>query len=334
GEMFPISNAVDGLQGLDPSVAICDEMGFMPVGSWDSLLLASGKRPRSLVVGIGTPGLDRDNALWQLRARWLGGEATPGFHFTEYAATEACAVDDEEQWKLANPALRAGYQSLGALRTARSLSEEGPFRVFRLGQWVDGVECWLGRDGGALWDGLAQPYIFGPGPVWVGVDAARTRDSTAVAAIQRRPDGRLHATVRIWVPRKDEPTDPVAVMAHIRALYRAHALEAVSYDPKFFDLSAVMLADEGLPMIEVPQSVERMTPAVMSTYEALKRGEITHDGDSVVRAQVLNAVPRLNEQGFTLSKRNSRGRIDAAVAICLAVDRALRTERPRQVAVW
>ena len=31
GEMFPISNDPDGLQGLDPSLAIVDEIGFQPV---------------------------------------------------------------------------------------------------------------------------------------------------------------------------------------------------------------------------------------------------------------------------------------------------------------
>jgi len=71
GEMFPISNDPDGLQGLDPSLAVCDEIGFMPIESWDSLLLASGKRPRSLVVWIGTPGFDRHSALWHLRSRHL-----------------------------------------------------------------------------------------------------------------------------------------------------------------------------------------------------------------------------------------------------------------------
>src|SRR3990167_6287323 len=39
GELFPIANETDGLQGLDPSLAIVDEMGFQPVESWGSLRL-------------------------------------------------------------------------------------------------------------------------------------------------------------------------------------------------------------------------------------------------------------------------------------------------------
>ena len=46
-------------------------------------------------------------------------------------------------------------------------------------------------------------------------------------------------------------------------------------------------------------------------------------------AQILAAVARLNERGFTLSKGKSRGRIDAAVALALAVDRAQHQKKAR-----
>lgn len=329
GEMFAVSNDVDGLQGLDPSLAICDEVGFMPIESWDALLLASGKRPRSLVVGIGTPGFDRDNALWHLRDRVRSGVVLPGFRFAEYAADEGCAIDDEVQWRKANPALGAGYQNVEVFRTAVALSPESHFRIFRLGQWVDGTECWLGVDGGREWDALADPLELVCGaPAWLGVDVGLKRDSTEVCVAQRRPDGRLHVKTRLWVPTADEAVDVTDVMEHIRRLAARVDVRGVSYDPRFFDVPAKMLEDEGLPLVEIPQSVERMTAAVGSTFEAIKRGELSHDGDPVVTGQVLNAVSRFNERGFTLAKGKSRGRIDAAVAICLALDLAFRQEAP------
>ncbi len=326
GEMFPVSNDPDGLQGLDPSLAVCDEIGFMPVESWDSLLLASGKRPRSLVVGIGTPGFDKNNALWHLRSRVHSGAELPGFRFTEYAATEGCPITDRDEWRHANPALEAGYMNPDALETAVALSPEGHFRIFRLGQWVDGVESWLGDDGRKLWDGLVDPFEFEAGaPTWVGVDVGIKRDSTAVAICQKVGD-KLHVRVKLWVPTADEAVDVTDVMQHLRDLDAVYDLQAVSYDPRFFDVPAKMLLDEGLPVLEIPQSIERMTQAIGSTFEAIKRGDLAHDGDPFVDAQVLNAVARFNERGFTLAKAKSRGRIDAAIAICLAVDRALRTE--------
>jgi hypothetical protein len=320
GELFPVSNDVDGLQGLDPSLAVCDELGFMPIDSWDSLLLASGKRPRSLVAGIGTPGFDQDNALWHLRRRVLEGRAVPGFRYTEHAAAVGCAVADEKEWRRANPALRARFMNIDALRTAVELSPEGHFRIFRLGQWVDGVESWLGVDGRKIWEGLGSPYGYMPGaPTWVAVDVALVRDSTAVVTLQERPDGRWQAKAKIWQPTPGQPVDVTDVMHQLRELDKTYRLRQVAYDPRFFDVPAKMLEDEGLPMAEFPQSTERMTGAIGGLYEAIMRGEVAHDGDPAFTAQVLNAVARYNERGFTLAKAKSRGRIDATVALAMAM---------------
>lgn len=324
GECFPMANNVDGLQGLDPSLAIMDEIGFQPIESWDSMLLASGKRSRSLVVGIGTPGLDRENALWHLRQGWheAGGDV-PGFRFREHAAPEGCELTDESAWMVGNPALVAGYQNIDALRSAVKLSPESHFRIFHLGQWIDGTDNWLGPDGRRVWDALQDTYQLVPkAPTWVGVDIGLKRDSTAVVVAQKRPDGRLHVRARIWLPRSDEAIDLGDIMKHLRELDQEYDVKAIAFDPRLFELPAQMLADEGLPMLEIPQSLERMTPAFGALLEAIKRGEISHDGQVDFTTQVLNAVPRFSERGFTLQKGRSRGRIDAAYALAMAHARA------------
>lgn len=337
GEMFPIANEVAGLQGLDPSLGIVDELAFMPIESWVALTESAGKRERSLIAGISTPGLHRDNALWDIRSKVMSGVEMPGTRWSEYAADEGCPIEDEGQWRKANPAIDAGFLRIEALRSSVRRTPEAMFRIFRLGQWVDGVASWLGDDGRAVWGRLRDPWELAPGALtWVGVDVGLKRDSTAVATVQRRPDGRLHAKFRQWLPTKDQPVDVTDVMHHLRQLDKQVKLVDVAFDPRFFDVPAKTLEDEGLPMTEMPQSVEAMTPAIGSTYELILQGGISHDGEPAVDAQVLNAVPRFNERGFTLAKAKSRGRIDAAVAMSIAVGQALRVgeARPLQVAVW
>ncbi len=331
GELFPVSNDPDGLLGLDPSLAIVDEIGFQPMESWDSLRMASGKRSRSLIVGVGTPGLDRDNALFHIREAVHDGEKLPGLVFREYAAPEGCPVDDKRIWRKANPAIGAGFLRESALETDLGITPEGHFRIFRLGQWVEGTDAWLGANGRAVWEALVSPWGFVEGaPTWVGIDVGLKHDSTAVVAVQRREDGRLHAVCRLWVPTSDEPVDTTDVMQHIRELADRYDLQTVGYDPRFFDVPAKMLTDEGIAMVEQPQTLERMTPAVGSLYEMIRSGGLTHDGDDAFGSQVLNATPRFNDRGFTLAKGKSRGRIDAAVALALAVDRVQR-ETPAEV---
>jgi phage terminase large subunit-like protein len=111
-------------------------------------------------------------------------------------------------------------------------------------------------------------------------------------------------------------------MAFLRELDRTYELVEVAYDPRLFELPGAMLADEGLPMVEFPQSLERMTPAYVSLYEAIVRGDISHDGNEFYARQILNAIPRHNERGFLLSKNKSRGKIDAAAALAMMYDRA------------
>ena len=331
GEMFPVSNDPDGLQGLDYSLAIVDEIGFQPIESWDSLRMASGKRSRSLAIGVGTPGLDRDNALFHVRRSVKEGAELPGLYFREYSAPEGCAIDDRTAWRIGNPAIEAGFLRESALETDVGITPEGHFRIFRLGQWYDGVDSWLGPNGRVIWNGLADPYDFVAGaPTWVGVDVGLKRDSTAVVMAQRDPAGMLHVTARLWLPLADKPVDVTDVMEHLRELARAYDVQAISYDPRFFDVPAKMLSDEGLLLVEVPQSVEHMTSVCGSLLEIIKGGKLRHDGNEVMATHILNAVPRFNERGFTLQKSKSRGRIDAAIALGLAIDRAFHTDMKQE----
>lgn len=330
GEMFPVSNDPDGLQGLDPSFAIIDEIGFQPLQSFDSLRQAQGKRERSLIAGLGTPGLDRDNALYSVRQLVREGAELPGLVFHEYSAPDSASIDDRAAWRKANPAIAAGFLRESALETDRGLAgrggvPEGHFRIFRLGQWHQGVDSWLGASGSAVWEGLVSPVAFrAESPVYAGVDIAMKSDTSAVVAMQRREDGRWHAICRIWRPATDRPIDVTDVMQYLRELAEQYNVQAIAFDPRFFDVPAKMLGDEGLTMVEVPQSLDRMTPAYVQLYQAIMGGRITNDGDTSFATQVLNGVPRFSDRGFILEKGKSRGKIDAAVALCLAYDQVLR----------
>ena len=78
------------------------------------------------------------------------------------------------------------------------------------------------------------------------------------------------------------------------------------------------LEDEGLPMVEIPQSAERMVPACRLGYELLVDRRLLHDDDVETTAQVKAAVPREADGGWRLSKGKSGEKIDAAVALCMA----------------
>ena len=232
-----------------------------------------GKRRNSLVIGFGTPGVDRDNALWY-PPRSLGRRAPPeGVHVRGVRGPpRAAAIDDRRQWREANPAIGAGFLAEDALELALDMVPEAEFRVFRLGQWVEGVESWLGDAGREVWDAGQRPYALVDGaPTWIGVDVGIKRDSSAICAVQYRDDMPtiLHAVAQDLDAHerraggRDRPDDAPA-----RSWTTRYRVGAISFDPRFFDVPATFLFDEGLPMVEVPQSVEQMTPAVGAAVRA------------------------------------------------------------------
>jgi phage terminase large subunit-like protein len=333
GEVFPMANSEGVIQGLDPTLAIADEIGFQPMSAWGGLVQAGGKRERSLILGMGTPGVDHENALYSIRESLLAGPL-PRFHFREWAAAEDARLDDREQWRIANPAIGAGFLRESALETDLRLMPAARFRIFRLGLWIEGFESWLGEDGASLWRDTEDDYHMVPGaPTWVGVDAAITRDTTAVAIVQERPDGRLHASAKFWQPKRDEPTDIGDVMAYIRILADTYKLQAVAYDPRFMDWPAKVLTDEKIPMVEVSQGVDRMTSYVGDLYTVIREGGVTHPRDPIFSQHVLSAQARHNERGFTLKKDKDYRHIDGAIALTLAVAMYRARRKPRSIVV-
>ncbi len=337
GELFPVSNDVGGLQGLDPSIAIIDEIGFQPIESYAALKLAGGKRARSLLLGLGTKGVNPVNALEHLRKQVLERGGVPGLVYREYSTPSTFAIDDPAGWRLASPAIAGRFLRESAVASDLSLPE-ALFRIFRLNQTIEGGGSWLGDNGAAIWDDLVDVRTPIPGAqTWVGVDVSLKHDGTAVVYVQRRDDGLLHLWSRIWMPSGDMLVDVAEVMQYLRELARHFDVEAIEYDPRFFDLPAATLRAERLPMNEVTQSIDRMTKAVGSLHEGVKNRTIRHNGDAMLRSHVLGAKARVtgNGSGFTLEKLKSRNHIDGTIAAAIAVDRAVRARprKPRQRSV-
>jgi phage terminase large subunit-like protein len=211
------------------------------------------------------------------------------------------------------------------------MSPESFFRTYHLAEFdVVGHGSWLGPNARAIWRGLEDEYALVEGePTYVGVDVGVVRDSTAIVAVQRRPDGRLHAKAWIWTPLPDQTVDILAVVQHLRDLAATYKVVEIAYDPRLFELPAQLLLDERLPMVESPQSLERMTPIVGALFELIHRGGLSHDADPLFAEHVINAVPRLNDRGYTLSRTRSAHKIDASIALALAVDRAQHPKKPR-----
>lgn len=326
--------------GLIPTLAIIDEphrlRDLSLYETWHGKLLKRDGQIATISTS-GEPGSDFEETLARIREQ--AEDVRQEGSFTRYVAKklvlhqwavpDGADVDDMAVVKAANPFSGITTEMLAEKHDSPTMTMHHWLR-FACNRPTRDIDVWLGPDSEKTWAELTDPWDFiTKGETWVGVDVGIKRDSTAVVAVQIRADGRIHAKANIWLPTSDEPVDVTDVMQHIRSLSTTYRLQAVSFDPRFFDVPAKMLEAEKLPMVEIPQSLERMTPAIGNLYEIIRAGKMSHDGDPKFGMQVLNAVPQYNERGFTLKKSKSRGRIDACIALALAIERAANRAKPK-----
>ena len=313
-------------QGLNPSTVIFDEAHVQPNSElWDALTLGSGARVEPLVVAITTAGWDLESLcgqLFQYGKRCAAGEVDdPSFGFFWWQADDDCQVTDEAQWLKANPNLACGLLEIDDMRSSVLQSSEMAFRRYRLNQWVRAQESWLPA---GAWEGCTDPdaHLEDGYDTFVGVDMALKHDSIGIVACQKHGDTfRLEA--QIWHPSVTG-VDVAEVESHIRNLHQRFRLIEVAYDPAFFQRSAEILHDDGIPMIEFPQSANRMVPACGTSYELIVGRKVAHNGSPTFTDQVLSAAQRMTDNGWRLSKGKSKRKIDACIAMVMALDRASR----------
>lgn len=192
-------------------------------------------------------------------------------------------------------------------------------------------DSWL-IDHPAAWGACQGEWeIRGAEQTVLTVDMSLRRDSTAVDELALLPDGRIAVTARIWLPVRGL-VDQLEVFNHIRSRARelGDRFRGLVYDPRFFEVPALMLEEEGLLVIQFDQTPALMAPACGETFAAIVGTEkspplIVHDGDLEFARQVKSAARREQDRGtFTLSKGKSKRKIDSAIALCMGVYTLLR----------
>jgi phage terminase large subunit-like protein len=311
-------------QGLNPSTVIFDELHVQPNSDlWDALTLGSGARRDPQIVAITTAGYDMASVcglLYSYGQKVVRGEVDDdSFGFWWWEAPEGCDLNDREAWLAANPNLADGLLDPEDMEIAVRQTSEIAVRRYRLNQWVRTPDdSWLPQGAWELCRGDAK--LVPGAPTWIGVDMALKRDTTAAVAVQH-VDGKIVAQAKIWLP-EGGIMDVAALESHLLEMAKTYDVQEIAYDPAFFQRSAEALAEQGMPMVEFPQSPQRMIPACGHLYEVIVNQKLVHDGNPIFTDQVLSAAQRMKDTGWTLSKGKSKRKIDAVIALAIAVDRA------------
>jgi phage terminase large subunit-like protein len=321
-------------EGLNPTFVIFDEVHVQPNRElWDVMALAAGARPEPLMVGITTAGVrydssGRDSLCYQLYEhgqRVATGEMNdPTFCFAWW---EPVIADSDHlvpsTWREANP----GFGDLISEEDFRATALRTPeheFRTKRCNQWVTASEAWLPH---GAWDSCCQPRQIEDGArVVLGFDGSFNNDATALIAVEVGEIPHIDV-VALWEAptlSHDWRVPVLDVEETIRQACKRWQVAEIACDPFRWARTYQVLEAETLPVVEFPQSPQRMTPATQRFYEAVVNHQLTHSGDVRLARHLGNAVFKVDSRGSRIYKehKNSNRRIDLAVASLMAYDRA------------
>lgn len=325
-------------EGLSPTRVLFDELHAQPTDElFNVMALAAGARVDPLLIAITTAGVKSDRSggdsvcyrLFQYGQRLVAGEeADPAFFMAWWGAPDHADHRDPAVWAAANPAF-GDLIDPEDFEAAVRRTPEAEFRTKRLNQWVNTASAWLPA---GAWDACAGTGGVPEGAeVCLGFDGSFNGDSTALVVVScpSGDDELPHVdVVEAWERPStagNEWTVPILdVEAAIRAACRRWNVREIVCDPYRWGRTYQVLEDEGLPIVEFPQSPARMIPATTRFFEAVMNRSLTHSGDPRLARHLANCVIKTDARGSRLSKdaKASPRKIDLAVSAVMALERA------------
>jgi phage terminase large subunit-like protein len=196
----------------------------------------------------------------------------------------------------------------------------------KLNCWVSSQQAWLPQ---GAWDACRSSREFTPGKrgVVLGFDGSKTQDTTCLVAVTCDLEPQV-IVLGLWARPFDADADWEVprgeVMDAIRHACHEYHVREVACDEYIWTSELNELEAEGIPIVVFPQTLTRMAPATQKFYEKVANRKISHDGNPNLAKHLDNAYLKSDSRGARLMKdsKNSRRKIDLAMAAVMAVDRA------------
>ena len=358
-----LSSDVPTKHGLNVSACVFDELHTQPTRElFDVMTQGSGDaRRQPLWFIMTTAGTNRNSICWEMHQKALdvleGRKKDPRFYPVVYSLPMDADWKDEENWYKANPSL--GYtidienvrdQFRAALESAAA---ELQFRQLRLNQWVSASVRWMNME---KWDACGMDFELEQlegRECYAGLDLSSTSDLTALVLVFPPEDeeGRYLIYPFFWMPEDNIPLrvrrdhvmyDEWAEMGLMRTtegnvlhygrivhdmveLKKRFDIKEIGYDRWGSPMMIQALEDEGFNVVPFGQGYRDMSPATREFERMVLTGKLGHNSHPVLRWNLENVFISTDPAGnIKIDKKKSTEKVDGAVALVMALDRAVR----------
>lgn len=326
------------------------------------LELSCGARRQSLLLVITTAGEDQTGICYEVRGHLV--KVLEQVYDDDSVFGVIYAIDDPDQWTDESTWLQANPNlgicpKLDDLRRLCRKAQQTPgaaseFKRKRLGVWGEGASAYFSMEHWRQCPPLADDAVLATLPGFLGLDLASKRDITALVGVFPDADRHVHLKGQFWLPEAVIDARTSGKSYHIQQLYRQWAdqgwltltpghiidyevirvavldwcqrydVQAVAYDPWGATQLATQLYEQGLPMIEVQQSVRHFSEAMKEEDALIIDHRLHHAHSPLMMWMWSNVLARVDKNDNVFpQKQNDESKIDGPVASFMAMNRAL-----------
>lgn len=357
--------------GASPSFSITDEYHEHATSEqYDTMVTGMGARDQPMAWVITTAGSDTAGPCYNLRSEVVGMLA--GTMPNDELFGCIYTIDDGDDWSSEEALLKANPNADVSVRLDYLRSEQreaianprkqATFKTKHLNVWVTAASPYFNAE---LWKRLADPALspalFRGEPCWVGLDLGSKLDlCSSIRVFRRSIEDEPHFYVfgRHYLPqyRAEEPSlrhygewaargfltvtpgamaDYDTIEDDVKADAETHRIVQLGFDPWNATQAVQHLMDHGIECVEVPQTTNHLSQPMKEIQALIQAGRIHHDGDPILAWAIGNVTAQedRNENVFP-RKESAEKKIDPAVALIIAMNRALAGEPEPAVSIY
>ena len=349
--------------GFNIHGVVFDELHTQPNRKlFDVMTKGSGDaRMQPLYFLITTAGTDTNSICYEphQKAKDIleGRKIDPTFYPVIYGAGEDEDWTDPKVWIKSNPSLgeTIGMDKVEAAceSAKQNPGEENSFRQLRLNQWVKQAVRWMPMD---KWDACAFPVneeMLEGRVCYGGLDLSSTTDLTSFCLVFPPEDEEepYYVLPYFWVPedtlelrvKRDhvpydlwnrqgylETTEGNVVHygyieKFIERLGERFNIRDIAFDRWGATQMSQDLENMGFTVVPMGQGFASMSPPTKELMKLTLEKKIAHGGHPVLRWNMDNIFIRTDPAGnIKADKAKSTEKIDGAIAMIMALDRAIR----------
>ncbi len=358
--------------GTTPAFVLIDEIHVWKDRElWETL--DSGKvkvvEQNPLTIICTTAGRGQDGVGYELYEKALkvasGEIIDPTFLPILFQAEPGDDWEDEAVWEKANPGLPYGFINTDVLREQAEAAKTSPPARYQFQQY--NLNIWMS----ASRDPLFDMENFDAGKVsgfdiselehlqcFIGVDASRSGDLTAIVAAWRHPDGTISAYPWFYLPSEglaekarleDLPyiqwqeegfldviegrtIEPGVIADKIIELCATYDVQEVVFDPSLAGPIIEKLMEHGINVLQQPQTNKAMHGPICDLERTVNGRRLRHSGHPILRHHLDSVVVKRSTgtSGLVTMHKGTRhtNHIDGAVAAAIAISRAAQGPKP------